>query len=129
MIVEPKSYALAYQPSSMAELGTVRQALSDSNTMLVVTTGQWNGELGSSAANAWSVMPPTGPFGVVLEQSVAYYGGLIAHELGHYLNLQHVNDAYNVMNPVIYSNSFNLLDNQCTEARATAISFWNRMLR
>ena len=54
---------------------------------------------------------------------------LIAHELGHYLNLEHVSDQYNVMNPVVYGNSFNLTDDQCAEARATAISFWSNALR
>jgi len=71
----------------------------------------------------------TGPFGVVLEQSVATYGSIVAHELGHYLNLQHTSDAYNIMSPIIYTNSLTLTGDQCAEARATALSFWGNMLR
>jgi hypothetical protein len=127
--VDPASRGLPYQPSANAELNGVRKAFSDASQLLVVTTGQWQGELGSQGANAWTVLPSVGPFGVVMEDMSGSAGNLIAHELGHYLNLDHENDIYNAMNPIIYGNSINLTDSQCAEARATAISFWGAMLR
>jgi hypothetical protein len=127
--IDPKSYGLAYSSSTSDDLQSVRGALSDGNTLLVAITGQWSGNLGSQSANAWTSLPPVGPFGSVFEQSVAKYPNLIAHELGHSLNLSHESDSFNVMNPVVYSNSLNLTDTQCSEARATAISFWGSVLR
>jgi hypothetical protein len=125
----PSSAGLNYAPSTSDELATVRSEFADKARLSVVTTGQWTGTLGSQAANGWTELPPVGPFGTVLEASVASISNLIAHELGHYLNLVHVADEYNVMNPVVYSNSLNITDDQCSDARATAISFWGAMLR
>jgi hypothetical protein len=127
--VDARTYGLEYNSSTSDELQSVRNALADSNRLLIVTTGQWAGTLGAQAANAWTVMPPIGAFGSVLEPSVAGFPNLIAHELGHYLNLEHAADHFNVMNPVVYSNSLNIIDSQCSEARATAISFWGAALR
>jgi hypothetical protein len=127
--VAPSSVGLPFQPSQEDELSGMRARLASDTALLVATTGQWVGELGAGSANAWAVLPGQGPFGVVVEQGAGGYANLIAHELGHYLNLDHVDDVYNVMNPTIYSNSINLSDAQCREARATAISYWARMLR
>lgn len=127
--VDPTTRGLAYQPSTGAELTGVREAFAEANQLLVVTTGQWRGDLGADGANAWTVLPSVGPFGVVMEGMIGSTSNLIAHELGHYLNLEHANDVYNAMNPIIYGNSINLTDAQCAEARATAISFWSSMLR
>ena len=125
----PATYGLDAQPSTSDELATVRTEFTDATRLTVVTTGQWTGDLGAQPANGWTEMPSVGPFGSVIEQSVATIPNLIAHELGHYLNLVHVTDQYDVMNPVVYSNSLNLTDDQCSMARATAISFWGSMLR
>jgi len=125
----PATAGLDFQPSTTAELATVRADYSNNSQIAVITTGQWSGTLGSETANAWTEMPPVGPFGSVLEQSVAMVPNLIAHELGHSLNLVHVADQYDVMNPVVYSNSLNITESQCAMARATAISFWGPMLR
>lgn len=127
--IDPTARGLPYQPNSNNELTRVREALSDASRLLVVSTGQWQGELSAQGANAWTVLPAVGPFGVVMESLAGSVSNLIAHELGHYLNLDHANDVYNAMNPVIYGNSINLNDTQCAEARATAISFWGAMLR
>ena len=127
--VDPGSYSIPFQPGSPDDLQSVRQALDESDTLLVATTGQFTGDLAANPANAWTQMPPVGPFGSTLEQSVGAYPGIIAHELGHYLNLQHVSDQFDVMNPTIYANSLNLTSDQCAMARATAISFWGAALR
>lgn len=127
--VNPATLGLPFAPATQDDLGSARQALQGSTTLLVTTSGQWTGDLGAATANAWSVLPPEGPFGSVLEASVATIPNLIAHELGHQLNLVHVADQYDVMNPIIYSNSLNMTDDQCSMARATAISFWGPALR
>ena len=127
--IDSRSYGLEYESSTMAELQRVRGSLAPKTQMLVVTTGKWTGALGAQPANAWTELPPVGPFGAVLESPVGLYYNIIAHELGHYLNLPHVQDQYNVMNPVVYGNSMNITDSQCSMARATAISFWGPMLR
>ena len=129
--IDPAQYGLTYQTANQAELTQVRQTFSDQNTMLVVTTGTWNrsGTLGNTQANAWTALPGTGPFGAVLEKPVGRNSNLIAHELGHYLNLQHVVDANDIMNAVIYGKSMNLYDSQCTSARSAAWYFWTRLLR
>lgn len=127
--VDPATRGLPYQPSTMDELTAIRDAFAEHAQLLIVTTGQWRGSLGADMANAWSVLPSVGPFGVIMEGEIGASSNLIAHELGHYLNLEHAHDIYNAMNPIIYGNSINLTDAQCAEARATAISFWAPMLR
>ena len=57
------------------------------------------------------------------------FGLIIAHELGHYLNLLHVSDSSALMNPVIYSSSKSLYSSQCNTARAAANYYWSRAQR
>ena len=127
--VAASSFGLPYSPTEQDALADVRSTFENSDTLLVTATGQWSGTLGAGAANAWTELPATGPFGVVMEASVSSVSGLLAHELGHYLDLQHTSDVYNVMNPTVFANSINIIDSQCSTARATAISFWGAALR
>ncbi len=131
--VDPAQYGLSYQTANQSELTTIRQTFMDDHTLLLVTTGTWNraGTLGNYPANAWTSLPYRGggPFGAVLEKPVGRNGNLVAHELGHYLNLQHVGDENDVMNAIIYSKSLNLYDSQCASARSAAWYFWTRLLR
>ncbi len=126
---DPVHYGLSYQPANLSELNPIRSALDETNTLLVVITGPWNrtGTLGSTGANAWTNMPGYGPFGAVLEKSVANYPNIIGHELGHYLNLDHVSDTSNLMNPIIYTSSMQLSSGQCATARSAAASYWTAM--
>lgn len=126
---DPADYGLLYNTSSMGELTTIRDKLNDGNTLLVVSTGTWAGSLGAGSANAWAAMPGGGPYGVVLEAPVADTGNLVAHELGHYLNLDHYGDTSDVMNPVIYSSSRALTTAQCTAARDASVYYWAKMMR
>lgn len=130
-VVAPAEHGLAYRTQGLPELDDIRDAFGDENTLLVATTGPWSrkGSLGRNRANAWTAMPGNGPYGVVLEKSVARYGNIIAHELGHYLNLLHVSDAAELMNPVIYSDSTRITSEGCATARQTARTHWARMLR
>jgi hypothetical protein len=129
LAVDPTDYGLVYNTSSMSSLSTVRGKFEVADKLLVVSTGTWAGTLGSGAANAWTTMPGSSPSGVVLEAPVATYPNIIAHELGHYLNLDHYNSSTDVMSPVIYSNSTQLTDSQCKAARSAAAYYWAAMNR
>ena len=129
--VNPSDFGLKYRTQNTPELDDVRNSFADDSTLLMVTTGQWDrsGTLGSTKANAWTAMPGGAPYGVVLEKPVGDFAGILAHELGHYLNLNHVNDSSDLMDPIIYSQSTFLSDSQCAGARATALGSWQKMIR
>jgi hypothetical protein len=127
----PKDYGLEFHTADDSDLTDIRKAFVDESTLLVVTTGSWNrnGSLGNTGANAWTSMPGENPLGTVLESSVKTFSNIIAHELGHYLDLNHQDNGTNLMNPVIYDNSVNLNDAQCAKARNTAETYWQKMKR
>jgi hypothetical protein len=127
----PKKYQLRYQPADEFELTDIRKGFQEESTLLVVTTGKWNRSrsLGSSLANAWTSLPGEPPYGAILERPVAGFANIIAHELGHYLNLLHVNDSSDLMNAVIYEDSEQLTVSQCSSARLATLAYWQRMLR
>ncbi|MCM2279081.1 MAG: M10 family metallopeptidase domain-containing protein [Oligoflexia bacterium] len=129
--VNPESSGLRFRTADYPELDEIREAFGNGQTLLVTTTGSWDrtGGLGDTGANAWTSMPGSGPYGAILERSVGTYANIIAHELGHYLNLLHVNDPADLMNPIIYASSTALYANQCASARKAARTFWQRMLR
>lgn len=127
--VKPSTLGLNYNTSTSGELSTIRQKLADSEKLVVVTTGTWSGTLGSGSANAWTAMPGSGLYGAILEATVGDYPNIIAHELGHYLNLGHASDASNLMNPVIYSTSTAITSSQCNGARAAVSAYWQAMKR
>lgn len=129
--VQPSDYGLNFNTASLAELDQVRSAFADNGELLVVTTGTWDrsGTLGQSEANAWTTMPGTGPYGTVLEEPVSTIPNMVGHELGHYLNLLHVSDDTDLMNPIIYTSSMALTSDQCSTVRAAAAFFWPQMYR
>ena len=118
----PADVKLAFSPSTMGELDTVRNAWKDDKYLLVVNTGTWDhsGGLGADGANAWTMMPGEGSSGAVLEAPVADNVNIVAHELGHYLNLDHVSDQSDLMNPVVYPDSTTITADQCQTMRASA---------
>jgi hypothetical protein len=127
----PKDAGLNYNTADYTELDDIRKKFEDDKTLLVVTTGSWdrNGSIGSTGANAWTSMPGESLYGAILEKSVGTFGNIIAHELGHYIGLDHADDTSNLMNPVIYDKSKGLSKSQCDTARKTTADFWQRMLR
>ncbi len=129
--VVPGELGLSYDPADESELYDIRSQFIEDSTLLLVNTGHWNrsGTLGNTAANAWTNLPGDIPYGVVLENSVSTFSNIIAHEIGHYLDLLHVDDAGDLLNPVIYPESTALSAEQCETARSTALSSWKKMLR
>jgi hypothetical protein len=129
--IKPADYKLRYQTANYSELEDIRNAFADDGEMLIVTTGTWDrkGSLGTTGANAWTAMPGGAPYGAILERPVGTFSNIIAHELGHYLNLNHLSDVNDIMNPIIYSTSTKLSAEQCNTARSAAAFFWAKMYR
>lgn len=127
LAVDPSKDGLDYNTASMGDLDGIRKVFDESNTMLVVTTGEWSGSLGQGSANAWTNMPGQDLLGVVIENTVSDFPLIYAHELGHYLNLDHVSDSSNLMNPIIYGSSTNLDQGQCQTAKEAVDSYFQNM--
>jgi hypothetical protein len=126
--VNPRDLGLPYSLSSMGELDPTRSAFQSSDKLVVINTGNWNHD-SMGAGNAWTSMPGYDPPGAVLEATVAANAEIAAHELGHYLNLDHVNNSSNLLNPVVYSNSDDLTSSQCGTMRSAATNLWDEARR
>lgn len=131
LTANPDTYGLQFHPSDNSELDGIRSSFGNESMLLVVTTGSWNrnGSLGSTPANAWTSMPGDDLLGSILEGPVDTFSNIVAHELGHYLSLAHVEDAGDLMNPIIYDSSVILSEDQCSDARTASQSYWQKMLR
>lgn len=129
--VNSTDYGIRYSIANYSELTQVRNTFEDDHTLLLAVTGTWNraGSLGGTGANAWTSLPGSGPYGAIMEKPVGTNGNLIAHEVGHYLNLGHVSDSYALMNPIIYGRSTNIYSSQCNTARSASKYFWTAMIR
>jgi hypothetical protein len=114
----PQDMGLEYNTSSLSDLDRYRSQFDDGKSLLIVNTGKWAPSM--APANAWTAMPGESPMGSVFEASVAGYPQIVAHELGHYLGLNHVSDDHNMMNPVIESYSTQITPEQCAEMLKTA---------
>lgn len=120
-IVKPSDYGLTMGPPSVKKMHEFRKPFDDPRYLVIINTGKWDHQkLG--APNAWTAMPGEIPAGAVLESTVSNFTGIVAHEIGHYLNLNHVQNEKNLMNPIIYRDSIELSDDQCTQMRATAVT-------
>jgi len=110
---------LKFHLSSMDELDRVRSTFDDKKDLVVINTGGWNHKK-MGTANAWTAMPGDAPSGAVIEGPVATNAPIIAHELGHYLGLDHVSDPTDMMNPLIYDSSTVIYSAQCDSMRKVA---------
>jgi hypothetical protein len=125
---ESSRYGLPFNVNSVSSMDSIRTPFASDRSLVVVNTGDWDqSRMGS--ANAWTAMPGEHPLGAVLESVVADNANIAAHELGHYLGLDHVSDSLNLMNPIIYGNSIQLTESQCEGMRATAQSVHTAALR
>jgi hypothetical protein len=125
---DPAKYGLGFEQSSQGDMDKIRAPFDVANQLVVINTGAWNhGSMGS--ANAWTAMPGSSPSGAVLESVVATDDNITAHELGHYLGLDHVNDQSQMMSPIIYSTSTYISPNECATMRQVAVSDRAQALR
>jgi hypothetical protein len=122
--VDPTLYGLAYGAQSANETTSIRKAFGHDNSLLVVYTGPWG-----TTKNAWTSMPGSAPYGAIHESGVADYPNILAHEMGHYLGLDHESNTSNLLSVVIYSTSNQLSESQCNTMRATAEQYWGAMKR
>lgn len=122
--VDPTKYGLGSGAAAANQTNAIRNAFNDGRTLLVVYTGYWG-----TTKNAWTSMPGSPPYGAILESSVVNYPNIVAHELGHYLGLDHYDVTTNVMDTLIYPNSSQLESWQCDTARGVATGTWSAMLR
>jgi hypothetical protein len=126
-VVDPARLGLAYGgPAGELQSESARKAFGEPDRFVVVTTGPWH-----AGKNAWTNMPGALHAGAIIEGSVATgFPQIYAHELGHYLNLDHSGrSGRNVMSELISRDSEQLSDLQCEEARRSARRHWPRMLR
>jgi hypothetical protein len=130
-LINPVRHGLNRVTHDSAEFSRIRQKFQDDRHFLVVATSNWSrhGSLGNSRANAWTNLPGDQLHGVIVERRAAYDPNVIAHELGHYLSLDHHSDRRDLMSPVIYSSSTTLTPSQCRTARAAVRTFWTDVMR
>jgi hypothetical protein len=131
LAIDIEQYSLKLNTATFAELDAIRKSFDDQKHILIVTTDRWDrsGSIGKTGANAWTTMPGEELAGVVIESPVGSFGNIVAHELGHYLDLNHSTTATNVMNPIIYDRSTQLTPSQCNAARSAIQTYWLNMIR
>ena len=127
-IVTPADVGLDYSTRSMDELDGIRAPFNTAKELVVINTGPWD-HAGMGVANAWTAMPGETLSGAVIEAPVAGDAPLVAHELGHYLSLDHVADEGNIMNPIVYDTSKRIDPYQCLAMRQTAQSVLSLVIR
>ena len=126
--VNPQLYGLGRALTSADQMDSVRAPFDSDQYLVVIHTGAWrHGPMGP--ANAWTAMPGQLPAGAVLESVVASNGNITAHEIGHYLGLDHAHDHSDLMNPIIYHDSVRITPEQCQQMRATAMATRAKAIR
>jgi hypothetical protein len=122
--IDPTTVGLTYGAGSQNELTSIRNRFSDNDTFLLVATGPWSGSY-----IAWTVLPGGGPYGAVVESGFANHAVTVAHELGHYMGLDHSGTNGNVLYPVVYSSNTSVTSGQCSSSRSINESYWEAMFR
>jgi len=130
-VVSPREHRLRFRTASYPELTQIRKSFEDDRWLLVVTTGPWDrrGSIGNTGANAWTNLPGEGHHGVVLESKVSTFANIIAHELGHYLSLDHAGNIAELMYPYLADHSTRLSRSECKSATWAAREFWSKAIR
>lgn len=128
--IDPKSWGLSSRALNMSELPQIRAAFESNHQLLIVFTTSWGseGNINDTGADAWTTLPGNPPYGAIVDQPVSTNSGVIAHEMGHYFNLLHVNDRGNLLSPVVSNASRALSRDQCAVARAAISDHWREMI-
>lgn len=123
--VNPTTENLSANGDSDEDMNAQRAAFVDNTHFLVVSL---YGTVGGGA-DAWTEEAGSGsPYGTILDYNVVTYIPVIAHEMGHYMGLEHVTDSTNLMYPSPYPNP-TLTPDQCSTVTSTIQSEWTAMLR
>lgn len=121
-VLDPSGIGAKMSPNSFYDIDTLRTKLQTDSDLLMVATGPWgrDGDLGNP--NCYSSFPGDEADGIVCEQKVTGNGNLLAHEVGHWLDLVHTSTGgTNLMSPVISPANSEISADQCATAR-TAIA-------
>ena len=124
--VDPVEKGLLYNTGGFGDQDAIRAAFDDDIRFVIIATGPWN--RGNNTV-AWTQAPGGAHYGVVADQGVATDANVMAHELGHYLSLDHVQNPADLMSPVVYPNSNSLDPSQCAAARNSGLNYWPHMSR
>lgn len=129
--VDPKAVGLDYGVTEYDEFDGIRETFVDGTSLLVVATGPWDreGEMGDSSVSGWTLMPGDDLHGTVVEKPWHLDRNLLAHELGHYLDLDHTQDRKDLMAEVMNNRSEKLDREECARARRAARIYWPSMIR
>lgn len=131
--IDAGSIGARYNPSNYSELDEMRMATQNDSQLTVIGTGAWNrsGSLGASGSNCYSSFPGDRAEGIVCEFKSAAKDFMMAHEVGHWLNLRHTNSpstdavddthsgnvAGNLMDHVVATSHDKMTPGQCYRAR------------
>jgi hypothetical protein len=126
---DPRRHGLRFGEESERETYEIRRRFARPSSLLVVVTGEW-----SSYAVAWTEPPGFETHGTILSSEVASDPEILAHELGHYLNLDHPVSQprewrANLMNWRVYPDSRRLTQAQCARARKAGTTSWKSARR
>lgn len=83
--------SLPYQPKNQADLEKIRRSVFESDYVNISVTGEWQGAPFAASA-AYTNFPNASLLGTVAQIAATKTPTLLAHELGHYFNLLHVDD-------------------------------------
>jgi len=123
--VDPTLKGLSHGTAAATETEQIRQAYAEPNTFLIATTEEWN-----TTKNAWTNPPGSATHGAVIEGAVANYPSIIAHELGHYMSLDHVaGPSTALMYYAIVPHPDPVSAGECAQARASVMRDWPQMRR
>lgn len=129
--VIPSEYGLRFRTAEYWEFEEIRRRFRTDDELLVVRTGEWDRSKSfrGSWVSAWTNLPGEPNLGAILERDAGGNANILAHELGHYLSLEHSADAGDLMHPILFPRSRELTREQCSAARWAIHVFWKRMLR
>lgn len=137
--IEPSGINAQFSPANYSELDSMREATQSDSDLEIIGSGKWNraGDLGNSGSNCYSSFPGDQAQGIVCEASSAASPTIMAHEVGHWLNLYHTDDptsdyiddttwqnqAGNLMLHLVAPTNTELTHGQCARARSAIAKF------